>query len=53
MPQRRLVMQGLKEGTNFPALEANLNVAQGREGGWRGARFFVFTSKKNYNHHNY
>ena len=28
MPQRRLVMQGLKEGTNFPALEANLNVAQ-------------------------
>ena len=28
MPQMRLVMQGLKEGTNFPALEANLNVAQ-------------------------
>lgn len=28
MPQQRLVMQGLKEGTNFAALAADLNVAQ-------------------------
>jgi len=28
MPEKRLVMQGLKEGTNFAALAADLNVAQ-------------------------
>ena len=27
-PQKRLVMQGLKEGKNFAALAADLNVAQ-------------------------